>query len=315
MQPTKRKRTDGDCNDAIEPLRSNIWFSDGNLIVQAQNTQFRVYKGTLCTSSEVLKGAIENMGDSKGLEGCPLLFLSDSSVDVGYLFEVIFDRWSYPDDEPLPFHVIAAFLRLGRKYDIKPLYAKALARLTAAFPCSVDQYLAGASTRILFSDPTTPNRNTIAIDTIILARELNLTSLLPVAFWCVARDPELLAHKNTRLISEDDRDAMLLAMAPVRCAFSKHLYDWLDETSVASPECTEPTSCRMSKMRYSLWLWKAPGNQLGFHWPARASKDHCKSCVAIGKKHQSEGVKQFWEELPSFFGLPSWEELKAADTN
>ncbi|KAJ7633913.1 hypothetical protein DFH06DRAFT_1139830 [Mycena polygramma] len=304
MQPTKRKRTDGDANDGREPLRSNIWFSDGNLLVQAQNTQFRVYKGTLCTSSEVLKEAIENMGDSKGEEGCPLLFL----------LILIFDRWSYPDDEPLPFHVIAAFLRLGRKYDIKPLYAKALARLAAAFPCSVEQYLLGADEQIIFSEPTA-NRNTIAIDTIILARELNLTSLLPVAFWCVAREPELLAHKNTKLISEDDRDAMLLATPHLRSAFTSYLYGWLDETSVASPECTKPNSCGLSKLHYSVWLWKRPGNQQGFHWPPRASEDHCKSCVAIGRKHHSDGVEQFWEELPSFFGLPSWEELKAADTN
>ncbi|KAJ7679607.1 hypothetical protein B0H17DRAFT_944046 [Mycena rosella] len=143
MQPTKRKRTGCESSEAGEPVRSDIWFDYGNLVVQAENLQFRVYKGTPCSSSEVLRAAIYNVGDSKGVEGCPLVFLSDSSVEVAYLFRVIFYRWSYPDDEPLPFDVIAAFLRLGRKYDIKPLYTKAMSRLTVVFPSSVDEYING----------------------------------------------------------------------------------------------------------------------------------------------------------------------------
>jgi hypothetical protein len=98
MQPTKRKRTEGepDGSDATDPVRSDIWFDDGNIIVQAHNMQFRVYKGVLCNRSEVLMAAIEDIVDSKGVEGCPLLLLSDSSVDVAYVFRAIFDRWYVP---------------------------------------------------------------------------------------------------------------------------------------------------------------------------------------------------------------------------
>jgi hypothetical protein len=89
----KRQRTEWESSDAAEPVRSDIWFDDENLIVQAENTQFRVYKGTLCGSSDILKVAIDNMGDSKGVEGCPLVFLSDSAVEVAYLLRAIFYRW------------------------------------------------------------------------------------------------------------------------------------------------------------------------------------------------------------------------------
>jgi hypothetical protein len=68
----------------------DIWFADGDIVIQAENTQFRVYKGTLCNASEVLKEAVENIGDSKGMKGFPLLCLSDSSVDVAYVFKTSF---------------------------------------------------------------------------------------------------------------------------------------------------------------------------------------------------------------------------------
>lgn len=97
MPPEKRKRIDGesDESDSSEPVRSDIWFDDGNIIIQAENTQFRLYKGLLCNASEseVLKAAIRNIGDSKGVDGCPLLCLSDSSLELSYVFKSIFYRW------------------------------------------------------------------------------------------------------------------------------------------------------------------------------------------------------------------------------
>ncbi|KAJ6615350.1 hypothetical protein B0H10DRAFT_2041009 [Mycena sp. CBHHK59/15] len=102
------------------------WKHRGAQVVQAENTQFHVYKGTLCNHSEVLKQNVENMEDSEGVEGCPLLHLSDATIEVENVFRTVFYRWSYPDTEPLSFGVIAVFLRLGRKYRIQPLYDNAL---------------------------------------------------------------------------------------------------------------------------------------------------------------------------------------------
>jgi hypothetical protein len=95
MRRTKRQRTECESSesDGAEPVRSDIWFADGNIVIQAENMQFRVYKGTLCNASEVLKEAVENIGDSNGVKGLPLLCLSDSSVDVAYVFKTIFYRW------------------------------------------------------------------------------------------------------------------------------------------------------------------------------------------------------------------------------
>jgi hypothetical protein len=77
---------------------------------------------------------------------------------------------SYPDNEPLPFDVIAAFLRLGQKYEIQPLYDSALRRLMHVFSSSLEGHARGGwNKHVLFNDTQDTNRRCeIAIDTIVL---------------------------------------------------------------------------------------------------------------------------------------------------
>ncbi|KAJ7431371.1 hypothetical protein B0H11DRAFT_1762273, partial [Mycena galericulata] len=293
---------------------SDIWFEDGNLTVQARDTQFRVYKGPLCSSSSILKEAVENLEDSKGVDGCPLLYLPESSIEVAYVLRTIFDRWSYPDDEPLPFEVVAAFLRLGRKWQIKPLYNGAFARLSCVFPASADEYANNPiSKRILFRElGNTNKRGEIVIDAILLARELNLPCILPAAFWFAATHIDVLASDQANLISVLDRNAILSAAEPLRVAHAKYLFGWLDTESVDSPQCTSTRVCSDKKLRYSLELWKPPGASLVFYRSANPGPVLCSSCTTLGRKHHSSGSKRLWKELPSFFGLPPWAELLSA---
>ncbi|KAJ7773971.1 hypothetical protein B0H16DRAFT_1510574 [Mycena metata] len=309
---TKRRRAESWDDSPTSPVRSDIWFEDGNIIVQAEDTQFRVYKGPLCKSSEVLKTAVDNMGDSKGVDGCPLLFLSDSPTDLGHVFRALFDPWSNPDSVPLPFEVVAAFLRLGRKYDMKPMYSRALARVTSVFPTSVEEFTACVPTKLfVFADPPNAQRLEIVVDTILLARELTLPSLLPSALWYASVNLEAFANRRATSLSEIDRQGIILGGNGARSAYAEYLFDWLDESAVPSPNCIAPKSCCARKMKYSLKLWRPPGSKVRLSWHASAEKGLCTPCITLGKKHHSEGRKRFWKELPSFFNLPSWDELLA----
>ncbi|KAK7027754.1 hypothetical protein R3P38DRAFT_2939912 [Favolaschia claudopus] len=310
MHAAKRPRTDD--SPSLNITRSDIWFDDGNIIVQAETTQFRLYKGALCASSAILKEAVENLGESKGVEGCPILFLSDSSEDLGCLLHVMFYPWSYPADEPIHFSVLAAFLRLGRKYEIKPLYEKALARFTAVFPSSVDDYLnADLKNKLVRRDPDTSRRGEVAVDAIVLGRELGIVSVLPAAFWCASMYPQYLATPSTRSLTDDDRDIILRTTTPLQVAYSTYLFDWLDEAVVPSPSCTQGPSCTQAKTQLSLKLWKPNNSMWRLRWLPWCVEGLCRSCAALGKKHHHEGVERLWKELPSFFNLPEWEEILA----
>ncbi|KAJ7132701.1 hypothetical protein C8R46DRAFT_923984 [Mycena filopes] len=332
MLLTKRRRTESTRSNAPEPRkrtestrtpsglpelppevpRSDIWFDDGNLVVQAENTQFRLFKGTLCSSSEVFKDLVEEMDDLCVEDGTPLLLLSDSAVELTYVLRTIFHRWSYPPNQPLPFDVVAAFLRLGRKYAIKPLYDDALSRLTAVFPPSLTQYVdSKMSDHIQFPDPDDANRRgQIVIDTIILARELTVPALLPAAFWFAATRLESLAHPHTALLSEADRDRILLAAKPLSIAYATYLFGWLDPAATPA-NCANAAVCNDAKLKYSLKMWRPPGSAMTLYWRTSAAGGLCKACVAAGQKQHAEGVRRLWTELPAFFGLPPWAEMLA----
>ncbi|KAJ7775514.1 hypothetical protein B0H16DRAFT_1757026 [Mycena metata] len=308
MLLTKRRRTESTRSNAPPPtkrtesttlhellppapelLRSEIWFDDGNIIVQAENTQFRLFKGALCSSSDVFKDLVEDMADLTAEDGSPLLLLTDSAAELTYVLRTIFHRWSYPPNQPLAFDVIAAFLRLGRKYEMKPLYDDALARLVPR--------------------PDDPNRRgQIVVDTIILARELDIPSLLPAAFWFTCTRLESLANKHTSAISDADRDVILLAAKPLSIAYASYLFGWLDETPA---NCSQPAVCSNTKLKYSLKQWKPPGSAMTLYWRSSAESGLCRTCVAAGQKHHSEGAKRLWAELPVFFNLPPWGEMLA----
>lgn len=74
--------------------RSDVWFEDGNIVIQAERTQFKVYRGTLAVHSPIFKDMfaipqppIEGEGT---VEGCPVVHLSDTAADVTIVLKAIF---------------------------------------------------------------------------------------------------------------------------------------------------------------------------------------------------------------------------------
>jgi hypothetical protein len=179
-----------------------------------------------------------------------------------------------------------------------------------AFPSSVEKYTSNIMDQhVLFNDPQDGDRRgEIAIDTIVLARELDLPFLLPAALWFSSTHLATWTHKNIRSLTDADRNTIISATPPLRVAFADYLYGWLDETLIRSADCT---TCRHVKLLYSLKLWKPPGGKLTFNWRLGAAESLCRRCVDVGRQHHSEGAKRLWKELPSFFGLSPWEELLA----
>lgn len=81
----------------------------------------------------------------------------------------------------LPFAAVAAHIRLGRKYDFRELLDLALARLNFEHPTTLHGYDA-----LLLDRPTrivaTPS---LSLDILALARENDILSVLPFAYYRV----------------------------------------------------------------------------------------------------------------------------------
>jgi hypothetical protein len=93
----RRRRADSPEEEhGNHPIRSQPWFEDGNVILEAEATQFRVYRGILAANSTVFKDMFEfaqpEVDGSVG--GCPVVQLSDSVEDLQHVLEVLHDAQS-----------------------------------------------------------------------------------------------------------------------------------------------------------------------------------------------------------------------------
>ena len=72
----------------------DFWFDDGTIILVAQQTGFRVYRGLLASQSTVFSDMLSASSSSfdESLDGCPIVQLTDSPQDLAYLFGVLIPR-------------------------------------------------------------------------------------------------------------------------------------------------------------------------------------------------------------------------------
>ncbi|KAJ3558802.1 hypothetical protein NM688_g713 [Phlebia brevispora] len=117
---TKRARVDTDPEPSELNRHETLWFEDGNVIVQAGDTIFRVYRGLLCQYSDVFKDLFKlpQPADAETMDGLPLVQLSDSPVELAHLLDALHNA---PQHEKLTWTAIQSLVNLGMKYEIEEL--------------------------------------------------------------------------------------------------------------------------------------------------------------------------------------------------
>ena len=92
----KRKRAEGSIDEPppTEPVRSDIWYADGNVILQAEGVQFKVVKSILAQNSSVFEDMFSlpqpPPSGMDTVDECPIVHLSDSAEEVGYILKALF---------------------------------------------------------------------------------------------------------------------------------------------------------------------------------------------------------------------------------
>lgn len=93
-------------SDSLSPSglvkHSDLWFTDGSVILQAENTIYRVHISQLSRHSMFFRDLFtlpqgcpadvsHNDNDTNVLEGCPLIHLHDTAEDVSNLLTALYD--------------------------------------------------------------------------------------------------------------------------------------------------------------------------------------------------------------------------------
>ncbi|KAG2125023.1 hypothetical protein DEU56DRAFT_873160 [Suillus clintonianus] len=221
----------------VEPSKhTDLWFSDGSIVLRAENTLFRVHKSQLARHSAFFRDLFSLPQPSAGsatsssstvvgnrkpalqidttneTEGCPVLRLYDTAEDVENLITALYDGPSFGKNDPADFRMVSGILRLATKYLVDSLRTKALAHLSRAWPNSLKGWDARedlARADEMQSGPGMSNIYPSPADVVILAREVNATSLLPSAFYDLSR------YHYTQIFEQDDESGPSIARLPL----------------------------------------------------------------------------------------------------
>lgn len=74
-------------------VRSPIWYEDGNVVLQAQNTLFKVHRGVLAGRSSTLKNCVAKVMISPSappVEGCPVFVMKSLSQDITHMLHIFY---------------------------------------------------------------------------------------------------------------------------------------------------------------------------------------------------------------------------------
>ncbi|KAI0342995.1 hypothetical protein BDW22DRAFT_1356551 [Trametopsis cervina] len=178
---------------------SDLWFVDGSVVLQAEQTRFRVHMSVLSRRSLFFHDMFSlpqppsqpsTSSDTSTVDGCPLVILHDSAHDLANLLIAFYDGPTFGDNDPDDFRVVSGILRLATKYTVDSLREEALAHLHVAWPIALKAWDTREEVASMYEAETAAQhgqRYPSPIDVINLAREINAPSLLPVAFYDLSR--------------------------------------------------------------------------------------------------------------------------------
>ncbi|KAF7790175.1 hypothetical protein EIP86_001127 [Pleurotus ostreatoroseus] len=187
-----------------------LWFADGNVVLLAARTAFRVHRGQLARHSEVFADLFElpqpqidsddnederagrewdGAWDGRGrVEGCAVVELHDDPAELACLLRALYDGLYLAPPNARHFPTLRAVLRLSTKYLIPHLRAHAINTLSADWPSTLAGWDAREKGAVDEKGRYAP-REACAhpILVIELAREMGVREWLPGAFYDLAR--------------------------------------------------------------------------------------------------------------------------------
>ncbi|KAF7296521.1 hypothetical protein HMN09_01059000 [Mycena chlorophos] len=314
----KRKRRDSSNDEEHQPEEirrsSDYWFNDGNVILQVETTQFQVAKSLLAMHSTVFRDMLTLPLPSEEplVEGCPVVVLAgDSAEDWTHLMAAMFPT-SYFRAGPIELPVLAALLRLTKKYDIPGIRQPLVERLKQEFPTTLEAFSPIKDWTLL---PAGDSPNETVVGLINLAREIGLYTILPTLFYSL--DFSDVQDKAFQLLSEADQVTCFRGYATMLKQNDLKSTAWLkrEPGKAVAKDCEDIRACRaaLKSLAYTHFL-SVEGRELILEpWDERWGKGLCERCLTISRKVFDIARDIRWAAMPGVFGLPEWEELEKMD--
>ncbi|KAI0640026.1 hypothetical protein C8Q77DRAFT_1152936 [Trametes polyzona] len=325
MPSNKRLRLDPD-TDADPDKDKDFWLEDGNIVIIAQKSAFRVHKGVLSRRSEVFSGlfTVPQPEDDDGvekLEGVPVVRVQDSSHDFRHLLRALYDGIDTDMDER-PWAELAALARLAHKYGLDTLLQVTLKRIRVVIPTEYQLWKSYESLES-FREMGGLEERAFEIEAYNLLRQCGNEEMALVALeMCTDLSLPTLLHGCQRAdgtlekLPPDDLERCLLAREAISARSARYNSQFADVTSPDREPCTSPALClpMFRLMRQSIEeMQDLRGNHTEHYkrrMVVRLSVDRyhkggiCSACAEHQESSNSRFCQGLWEDLPAIMGIP-----------
>ena len=206
---------------------------------------------------------------------------------------------------------------MSTKYDIPSFRSKCIDELKSTFPCTLEEFDAiGYDSELYHQTAPRPSRGRrILSSALLLFRECDLPAFLPSLFYLLTRGSltETLSRLSD-LPKSENFGCILLGREKLVDAQLSDASTYLNFK--ASSGCSRPGDCRESwlRRREALMNTGRHMNQCALanvaHWFNNDASFLCPSCTSSYKDAYKSSRKKVWNELPGYFGLGTWEEIR-----
>ncbi|KAF9558728.1 hypothetical protein CPC08DRAFT_724361 [Agrocybe pediades] len=304
----KRQRTEG--SDPGDTMKPHLWFDDGNVVLQAEKTVFRVHKSVLGFNSTFFSDFFSTP-------------LPGEDEEPQHMFEgalCIYDnRKKYAQGrDTMDCQYAASLYSSGAKYGVDFLRQEIERRLKIEYPSTLKDWDRSFTGTDVF---TSENKDEFAL-LINVAREKAKRVVLPAMYAALSRlgNVTLLRMRDSQNLNPWVLETCLVGTEKLVSAMQQFL---LAKTMAldTTQECLKEAQMHCSR-HLSTVIWgvtKAICNDGGvkcldpLNILRYSSQAVCKDCFGRFKEIYEEMRQHPWHRLPSFFGLPDWTELRRGD--
>ncbi|KAJ7624452.1 hypothetical protein FB45DRAFT_1086079, partial [Roridomyces roridus] len=284
----------------------DVWFDDGTIILQAENTLFRAYRGVLAAQSSIFRDtfSIPQPEEQETFDGCLVVKVHDSAPDFRLFLLATHDAGYLTTHPADGMETLARLLRLATKYDVEHIRIRMSSILSTIYPSTLAGWLARSTTP---GYETAEGQDLLALS---LATEHALLPVLPGVYlaacgyrhsFIVASGVIDLKAKTTCMTAQENFELLW-----ARSLFYG-LYHGPDDNSCQ--DATNGFECDRARLEF-LGRDGLPGLEGVF--PCAIAWDDlevCNPCKASAQNKFNEASERLWNHLPSLFSLPEWEVL------
>jgi len=293
---------------------SKFWFQDGNVVLQAEHTQFRLHRSVLSMHCPIFRDMFACSLPENGptVDGCPLVHFSETLEDTENFIKILYKSIkTYNRRYTVRLSLLRTMLHFGRKYDMRPLRQEAVYCLMLEFPSTLKEW-----TEHVFGNVIDDSDSDVEgmFEILYLAYEHSITSILPALYLriCLTHNAQEIvegfqcAAKNLPLDNKLLTNC-LLGRERLHRSVSSLTLAWLyDNNALSRSDCK--TQCQ--KRRYML-ITKLWNNDILFSlkyavypWEdISLSEELCSSCSKIAKVVYGRAQTSNWDQLKTYFGL------------